>query len=160
MFELHSYRFEYRVSSENAARSLSRLFARPEWKKVRSDISLQLVKVHKIPAWWWRRSLEPIFVGHFHPKAEGCTLVGRFRMQWDAMILLIAAFAYIGWRILDTTFRPEQREGYVAGWRSAELAVDLKSIAFMLLMVAILWVSGTNARKEIVNALNASVEAE
>jgi hypothetical protein len=49
------------------------------------------------------------------------------------------------------------RPGYVAGWRSAELAVDFKGIAFTLLMVVILWVLGTNARKAIINAIQASI---
>jgi len=157
MLELHSYRFEYRVSPEEASRSLTGVLARPEWKKIAGDVSTDVVKLHKPMPWWQRRSLEPIFIGHFHREAEWCTLVGRFRMQWDAVIFLIVVFAYLGWRIVDALSQPEEHGGYVAGWRSAELAADFKGIAFMLLLVLILWAFGTNGRKAIVNAIQASI---
>jgi hypothetical protein len=78
-------------------------------------------------------------------------------MSWDAVIFLAIAFGYLAYLTIDAALSPEQREGYVTGWRDRELTVDLQGIGFTLLVVLVLWLLGTNARKRIISAIQASI---
>lgn len=140
MLELLPYRFDYGTSAEDAAKCVARVLAVPEGT-ITGDVSPEGVKLYeRKPSWGNQGGGAPVFVGRFHTKPDGCTLVGRFRMSWDAVILMCAAFGYSAWRTIDTALSPEPREVYATG---------LQGIGFMLLLFVFFWISGTGARKRI-----------
>jgi hypothetical protein len=157
MLELQPYRFDYRASPEDAARSLTRVLALPEGESITGVVSSEAVKLYKPVPWWSRRSFEPVFVGRFLTTPEGCALVGRFRMAWDGVVFLMVFFSVIGYKTIETALSPEQRSGYISGWRARELAFDLQFIGLTVLLVAVLWIFGTNKRKRIINVVQASI---
>jgi hypothetical protein len=115
------------------------------------------VKLYRRLSLLFYNSFNPIFVGHFSQRDNETTLAGIFRMHWYTVGFLVVFFGMIGYNIVDTMLQPENRPGYVEGWKEAELKWNIEFL-FMALLVPIAgWLFGLPSRNAILRAIQKSI---
>jgi hypothetical protein len=157
LFGLQQQRFQYASTPEGAAQRLMDVLRKPEWKSIVAKVTPTKVQMYKRLSPLFYNSFNPIFVGRFEPNGNGTVLVGRFRMSWFGICFLVVFFGMIVYNLIDTYLQPEQRPGYVAGWRAAELKWHLEFLGFALLVAIVGWLIGIPNKNAIVRAIKESI---
>lgn len=157
MFGLREFRFEYSVPPNQAAQALQDVLGRPEWSTIDSRVTTERVVLERQTPWWFRNSFNPIFIGRFRNGTRGAILVGRFRIHLLVILILLAFFGFSIYELVQTYLEPEQKEGYIAGWRSMKLQWSLEQLGFAALVLVLGWLIGYPNRQRVLSAIKQSI---